>query len=156
MILTLEVPPPLWWGYFNKDSNHCISKRIANLPYDVFVLEKLSIRPQKRLGKSFNKRLMGWSWKQLEQFLGYKAELLGKRVEYVDARYTSQKCSVCGHVKRSNRDGTQFLCTQCSFQLHADLNAARNIKHNFLEAQRATSSLSRVPSTTHTSQELSS
>ena len=141
---------------FVKDANHCISKMIVNLPYDVFVLEKLSIRPRKRLGKSFNTRLMGWSWKQLEQFLTYKAELMGKRVKHVDARFTSQKCSVCGHVKRSNRAGISFKCTKCSFQLHADLNASRNIRNNYIsEALRSTSSKSRVLSTTHTFQVLS-
>lgn len=138
---------------FVSDANHCISKHIANLPFDVFVLEQLTIRTKKRLGKSFNKRLMGWSWKQLEQFLTYKAELLGKRVEHVDARYTSQKCSVCGHVKRSNRTGTSFKCTQCGFQLHADLNASRNIRDNYIsEALRATSSESRASSIVRTSQ----
>lgn len=125
---------------------------IVNLPFDVFVLEKLSIRPKKRLGKSFNKRLMGWSWKQLEQFLTYKAELSGKRIEHVDARYASQKCSVCGHVKRSQRDGLAFCCSQCSFTLHSDLNASRNIRNNFLEAQSATSVLSRAYSSVQTSQ----
>ncbi len=138
---------------FVKDANHCISKKIANLPYDVFVLEQLTIRTKKRLGKSFNKRLMGWSWKQLETFLIYKAELIVKTVEHVDARFTSQKCSVCEHVKRSNRDGVHFKCTQCNFQLHADLNAARNIKNNYIsEALRATCSESRLLSTSPTSQ----
>ena len=140
---------------FVKDANHCISKMIVNLPYDVFVLEKLSIRPKKRLGKSFNKRLMGWSWKQLEQFLTYKAELAGKKVEHIDARYTSQKCSNCGHVKRSQREGLSFCCSKCDFKLHSDLNAARNIRNNFLEAQNATSVLSRASSMVHTSQALS-
>lgn len=137
---------------FVKDVNHCISKMIVNLPYDVFVLEKLSIRPQKRLGKSFNKRLSGWSWKQLEQFLTYKAELAGKKVEHIDARYTSQKCSVCGHVKRSQREGLSFTCSKCDFKLHSDLNAARNIRNNFLEAQSSIGSLSRAASIVHTSQ----
>ena len=140
---------------FVKDANHCISKMIVNLPYDVFVLEQLSIRPKKRLGKSFNKRLMGWSWKQLEQFLTYKAELAGKKVEHIDARYTSQKCSVCSHVKRSQREGLSFCCSKCNFKLHSDLNAARNIRNNFLEAQSSISSLSRASSIVHTSQALS-
>ncbi len=137
---------------FVKDTNHCISKMIVNLPFDVFVIEKLSIRPKKRLGKSFNKRLMSWSWFQLEQFLTYKAELAGKKVEHIDARYTSQKCSHCGHVKRSQREGLSFCCSKCNFKLHSDLNAARNIRNNFLEAQNATSVLSRASSIVHTSQ----
>lgn len=137
---------------FAKDVNHCLSKMIVNLPFDVFVLEQLSIRPTRRLGKSFNRRLSGWSWKQLEQFLAYKAELSGKRIEYVDARYTSQKCSVCGHVLRSQREGLSFCCSKCGFKLHSDLNAARNIRNNFLEATQGISLDSRAFSSVHTSQ----
>ncbi len=40
---------------------------------------------------------------------------------------TSQTCSKCGHVSRSNRKGKQFKCVHCGFSLDADLNASRNI-----------------------------
>lgn len=137
---------------FVKDTNHCISKKILAQPYDVFVLEKLEIKKSKKLGKKFNSILAGWSWFQLEQFLTYKAKLLGKRIEHVDARYTSQKCSSCGHIERGNRQSqSHFCCRSCGFQLNADLNAARNIKQNF-EASLATSSTGRASSTVHTTQ----
>ena len=125
---------------FVTDTNHCIAKQIVNSDYTVFALEDLSkIRVQKRRGKSFNKKLNTWSFYELEQFLRYKAEALGKQVLLVDARYTSQKCSVCGHTYKGNREGSSFQCRKCGFQLHADLNAARNI------AQAGRSCLSRLP-----------
>ncbi|MFA4972465.1 MAG: transposase [bacterium] len=115
---------------FMTDINHCISKQIANSEYTIFALEDLSkIRVQKRRGTEFNRNLNGWSFYQLEQFLRYKSESLGKSVVLVDARYTSQKCSKCGHVYKGNRHGSQFICRNCGFELHADLNAARNIAH---------------------------
>jgi IS605 OrfB family transposase len=118
---------------FVKDCNHCVSKQLVKLPFDTFVLEKLDIKKQKKLGKKFNSLLNGWSWRQLEVFLTYKALLVGKRVEYVDAKYTSQKCSVCGHIDRRNRPSTSsFKCTNCFFTLSADLNAARNIRVNYI------------------------
>jgi len=43
-------------------------------------------------------------------------------------------------------------CLKCDFKLHSDLNAARNIRNNFLEAQSATSVLSRATSSVHASQ----
>jgi len=93
----------------------------------------LNIRTKKENGKRFNKILGSWSWKQLETFLSYKAELLGKKVEFVDARYTSQKCSVCSHTERKNRKTQSlFTCKSCGFVLNADLNASRNIKQNYL------------------------
>jgi putative transposase len=124
---------------FVTDTNHCISKQIVNSDYTVFALEDLSkIRVQKRRGKEFNRKLNNWSFYELEQFLRYKAEALGKQILLVDARYTSQKCSVCGHTYKGNREGSSFLCRKCGFQLHADLNAARNI------AQAGISCLSRL------------
>jgi len=85
------------------------------------------IRVQKRRSHDFNRKLNNWSFYELEQFIRYKAENLGKQVILVDARYTSQKCSVCGHVYKGNRNGSQFKCRSCGFELHADLNASRNI-----------------------------
>ncbi len=46
----------------------------------------------------------------------------------VDPRHTSQTCSCCGHQARNNRRSRgRFVCRVCGFELHADLNAARNI-----------------------------
>ncbi|MEK9207635.1 MAG: transposase [Patescibacteria group bacterium] len=97
-----------------------------------------SIRVQKRRGKRFDRKLNGWAFYQFEQILRYKAEALRKQVVLVDSRYSSQKCSHCGHAYRGNRDGSSFRCRKCGFQLHSDLNASRNI------AQAGISCLSRL------------
>jgi len=109
--------------------NHNISKEIVAMPFDVFAIENLtSIRVQSRTkGVEFTRKLNNWSFYQLEQFLRYKAEALGKSVITIDPRYTSQKCSNCGHIYKGNRKGNSFHCVKCGFQIHADLNAARNI-----------------------------
>ena len=122
-----------------KDVNHCISKEIVAMPYDVFALEDLtSIRVQKRKGKNFTRKLNNWSFYQLEEFIRYKAEALGKLVVSVDPRFSSQKCSRCGTVLKKNRNGSSYRCHSCGLQLNADLNAARNI------AQSGISCLSRL------------
>ncbi|MCJ7490381.1 MAG: transposase [Thermoplasmata archaeon] len=90
-------------------------------------LEKLGIRRDKRLGRSFNRKLGNWAFGQLQSFIEYKAEGQGKAVIYIDARYTSQRCSRCGDIRKSNRTGLVYRCKACAFELHADLNAARNI-----------------------------
>jgi len=64
---------------------------------------------------------------------------LGKHILLVDARYTSQKCSECRHTYKGNREGSAFRCRKCVFELHADLNASRNI------AQAGISCLGRLP-----------
>ena len=118
---------------FMKDINHCVSKNIARLPsIRTYSLENLTgIRNQRR-NKKMNKWMSSWPFYQLEQFLTYKSEALGKRVELVDARYTSQKCSQCGHVHSTNRKRSRFCCKSCGYQQHADINAAYNIRDNYI------------------------
>jgi putative transposase len=115
---------------FVTDVNHCITKHIVATGHTVFALEDLtSIRVQKRRGADMNRKLNNWAFFQFEQFLRYKAEAKGKRVVLVDSRYTSQKCSRCGHTYKGNRAGPDFLCRSCGVHIHSDLNASRNIAH---------------------------
>ncbi len=117
---------------FMRDVNHCVSKELANQPqYRIFALEDLTgIRNQRR-GKKLNKWLSSWSFSQLEFFLGYKSEALGKETAFVDARYTSQRCSRCGNTNRANRKKSRFHCRSCHFQTHSDINSGLNIRDNF-------------------------
>jgi IS605 OrfB family transposase len=113
---------------FMADMNHRISKEIASMPYAVFALEDLkSIRVQKRRGRRFDRKLNNWAFYQLEAFLRYKTEAVGKKVVLVDSRYSSQKCSRCGHTYKGNRNGHDFHCKNCGYRNHADMNAAFNI-----------------------------
>jgi putative transposase len=123
---------------FRRDVNHCIAKQIVKSvkPGSTIILEDLAgIRQNVRLRKKQRTELNKWNFYQFEQFLKYKAEEKGIKVEHVSARYTSQKCSKCGYISRSNRKSqSQFKCTKCSYQLNADLNAAFNIKKNYLDS----------------------
>jgi len=136
---------------FRKDANHCITKDIvAGLKQGTtIVLEKLTgIRGgarkltkeqrasgKKTLRKPQRKDVNKWNFFQFEQMLTYKAEAVGCKVVYVDARYTSQRCSKCGHIKKSNRQKqSKFQCRKCNFRLNADLNGARNIVLKYLDA----------------------
>jgi putative transposase len=51
------------------------------------------------------------------------------RVEQIRAAYTSQRCSVCGHLAPGNRKSQAvFECEACTTgPCNADVNAARNI-----------------------------
>ena len=115
---------------FVQDTNHVISKQIVNLPFDVIALEDLRSAGmrKKNNGRRFNRKLGSWSPFQLEQFIEYKAQEMGKTVIYVNPGYTSQRCSSCGYIHKNNRKGSTFHCLNCGFDLHADLNASRNIE----------------------------
>ena len=60
---------------------------------------------------------------------------MGVQVVAVDPRYTSQKCSRCGKTSKSNRNLDRHLYScSCGLHLNDDLNAARNIRANYLRA----------------------
>ena len=63
----------------------------------------------------------GWSFYQLQQFVIYKAAVIGIAVEFVDPAYTSQTCHSC--LELGSREGERFSCTTCG-ESHADINAA--------------------------------
>lgn len=52
---------------------------------------------------------------------------VGGVVHEVEARYTSQTCSACGHIDRKSREDRTFACVKCGCQLDADHNGAINI-----------------------------
>ena len=116
-----------------RDINHKISRQIVDLAitYErpVIVFEKLDgISSRVRGSKKFNRMMTSWAFRQLTDFVKYKAERVGITVVFVDPRGTSKTCSRCGHSSRSNRpDQSHFRCVACGYQLNADLNAARNI-----------------------------
>ena len=124
---------------FVSDTNHRLSKLLAESDFKVFVLENLKDMKKKKNGRKFNKKLGGWSFKQFENYLTYKLEEKNKLLILVNPKYTSQACSKCGYKDKSNRKWNNFKCKICGYELHSDLNASFNI------AQLGKSFLSRLP-----------
>jgi IS605 OrfB family transposase len=78
-------------------------------------------------GRDMKRELNSWPFAQFQAHLADKLREYGIHTQLVNPRHTSQRCSVCGHVERSNRNGGDFRCKQCGYQNNADLNAANNI-----------------------------
>ncbi len=117
---------------FMTGENYRIAAWLVAKPFDCIVLENLkgiktNSKKERRIGKQTRKRFANWAYYQLEQVVVDKALEAGKMVLFVSPKYTSQRCSRCGHVAKDNRIGSEFSCKQCGFSIHADLNAARNI-----------------------------
>ena len=117
---------------FKKDTNHCISKQIvatAKGTNRAIALEDLKgIRSGSTVSKSFRSVLGKWAFYELAAFIQYKAQLLGIPVMFVDPKYTSQQCSVCGFISKENRKSqAEFVCLNCGHAENADINAAKNI-----------------------------
>ncbi len=115
---------------FVRDVNHCISKTLVGMAIHrkkALALEMLQgIRERgNRLNRAMRTELNNWSFAQLKCFLAYKCRRAGVPLIAVDARYSSQQCSRCGHTERANRPSQEaFCCRHCCFQANADVNAA--------------------------------
>ncbi len=115
---------------------------------DVLVLEKLNIKgmtrkpapkpdpgqpgaflPNRARAKAgLSRGILASAWGLLGQRIKDKGEASGVQVIFVDPRFTSQQCRVCGHTDPANRDSQAvFACVSCGHQDHADRNAALNI-----------------------------
>jgi putative transposase len=114
-----------------KDINHKISRKVVNYAKKHncgIKLEDLTgIRNNKKQAKSFKVHLNSWAYYQLQQFIGYKAQLAGVCVAYVEPAYTSKTCHKCGLI--GNRNSKAFECPHCGHTAHSDVNAAWNIAY---------------------------
>ncbi|WP_206598515.1 zinc ribbon domain-containing protein [Fervidobacterium thailandense] len=62
------------------------------------------------------------------QKLKYKAKAYGIQVLQIDEAYTSQTCSCCGVVDKTNRKYRGlYVISSCGMVLNADVNGAMNI-----------------------------
>jgi len=95
----------------------------------VITMEKLSgVRKNMNSYAKLNRRLHTWSFRKLQQYIEYKANLEGIPVVYIDPKNTSSKCHRCGHIARTN--GREFRCPRCGLVYNRDLNAAINIAYS--------------------------
>ncbi|MEU9172655.1 transposase [Streptomyces sp. NPDC048420] len=124
-----------------KDINHKIAKHVvaeAERTGRGIALEDLGgIRERVRLRKPQRATHSSWSFRQLGQFIAYKARRAGVPVVYVDPAYTSRTCAECGHIDKANRvSQAWFACRSCGFVDHADRNGSRNIRQRAEELWR--------------------
>ncbi len=126
--------------------SHQTSYQLAESSEQIFALENLQVKNMTKRAKAkqdengkwlrnnrkaksgLNKSILSSCWGLIHQFLKYKAERRNKLILEVSAAYSSQECSSCGHIHPDNRKGSKFVCLRCGFSIHADENAARNIK----------------------------
>jgi IS605 OrfB family transposase len=68
-----------------------------------------------------------WPYAEIQDKIAYKATAEGIPVATVDPAGTSSTCRKCGADNPRARDGHDFQCLDCGYQVHADVNAAINI-----------------------------
>lgn len=126
---------------FMQAVNHEVSKSIVEFAdkagCPVIAVEQLDGIRDRRLRKEQRAEIHRWAYGQLNLFLSYKAQSCGMTVIEVDPRGTSKGCSRCGHAEPANRKRHVFECRACGHTLHADVNAAHNIRLRGILARQA-------------------
>lgn len=107
------------------DFHHKESRNIVNT-YGFIAVEDLNIKGMVR-NRCLAKSISDAGWGQFLNYLTYKAEEAGCKVEKVSPYYTSVNCSVCGERVPKNLTDRVHSCPFCETVLDRDHNAARNI-----------------------------
>jgi IS605 OrfB family transposase len=120
--------------------NHQMSAAVIDFAID-HGAGKIQMEDVKGLGAEITGTFLSQNWRyyQLQQFIKYKADAKGIKVVPVNPRFTSRRCSRCGHINekfdRAYRDKeaaktgktTRFICSECRYEEGPDYNAAKNI-----------------------------
>ena len=114
----------------NELLNYCEEKG-----YNHIVMENLNLKETKSEAKNKD----GINYNRLASLLHLNdikhviKRLANKRdiaVSWVNPKYTSQQCPICGHINKNNRITQEiFYCEKCFHNDNADINAAVNIKN---------------------------
>jgi putative transposase len=119
---------------FKKNTNHNISKQIVSEAkrhnVGIAIEDLQGIRKNITVSKKQRDKHGKWAFDELKKYIAYKAVILGVPLVKVDPKNTSRTCSACGHCEKANRNGEVFECKSCGMKMHADENAAINIKYH--------------------------
>jgi putative transposase len=83
-----------------------------------------------RKGKRTSRSLSHWNYKELFDKLESKIIDSGVLINKLNPTYTSQRCSLCGWVRKGNRKLKRFKCDKCGYTADSDLNASINLSLN--------------------------
>lgn len=120
-------------GYV-RDVLHCVSKALV-LSYPektVFCFEDLSgIRSvTERVRRKDRYLYVSWPYASLIEMVTYKARKNSQDVMLVTPDYTSQRCPVCGHIAKENRNKQKhsFKCRHCGYASNDDRVGGMNLR----------------------------
>ena len=117
---------------FVRDRLHKVSRHIVEwsrqFETPCIVFEDLKeMRDSIDYGTRMNRRLHHLPFRALQFYTSYKASFEGIPTAWIDPAYTSQRCPMCGHTERANRNKKRFKCKGCGHQGHSDRGASVNI-----------------------------
>lgn len=122
--------------HVKQEINRAVNQCFAEHEGAQFAYERLSVATMKYKARAMNAYLRASNLAHIPKQIAWNAAKRGVRARRVKSAYTSQECSVCHFMDRTNRPNQQtFCCAVCGFQTHADVNAALNIEHRWGDEQ---------------------
>ena len=115
--------------YKRLDTHHKISHELIN-EYGLIVLEQLQVSNMIK-NHHLAKSISDAGWSSFASILSSKAENAGRKVVYVDPKFTSQMCSNCKVIVKKKLSQRWHSCP-CGCELHRDVNAAINILNKYM------------------------
>ena len=103
--------------------------------YNHIVMENLNLKENKfeaknKDGINYNRVASLFHLNDIKHVIKRLANKRDIAVSWVNPKYTSQQCPICGHINKSNRITQEvFCCENCFHNNNADINAAINIKN---------------------------
>ena len=99
---------------FRDTTNHRYAKRVI----EAALQQKCGVIQMEDLSgiNELSTFLKNWSYFDLQNKIKTKAADAGIQVITVDPKYTSQRCSKCGHIDKESRPNqATFICTNCGY-----------------------------------------
>jgi putative transposase len=120
-------------AFARNEIGRALNKLVEDLPPQSSVaLERLNVKDMRFKSRLMNRRLRASQLGYIQDKLRFKLDEHELRYRSVQPAYSSQPCSRCGFVAELNRKSqAEFVCQQCGYVCHADVNAARNIAERF-------------------------
>jgi len=85
------------------------------------------IRNKSNKGRKANRKVNSMPFYKLKEYIKYKALKRGILVIEVPEYNTSKQCSRCGSMRTERPSQGIFICSDCGYQVNADVNGAKNI-----------------------------
>lgn len=114
----------------NEFLDYCQEKGYNHIAMENLNLQKTKSEAKNTDGINYNRIASLLHLNDIKHVIKRLANKRDIAVSWVNPKYTSQQCPICGHINKDNRITQEvFCCENCFHNNNADINAAINIKN---------------------------
>ena len=114
----------------NEFLDYCQEKGYNHIVMENLNLKNIKSEAKNKDGINYNRIASLLHLNDIKHIIKRLANKKDIAVSWVNPKYTSQQCPICGHINKNNRITQEvFFCEKCFHNNNADINAAVNIKN---------------------------